>query len=70
MNNMLNLSPDGKRVTLCARKTCCPTMELEEDGTVIITDDDGNTVRMSVEQARLLGYGANSLTEKRQLLHD
>lgn len=70
MNDMLKLSPDKKSVTLCARKTCCPVMRLIDNNTVEITDDDGNTVKMSVEQARLLGYGANSLTEGKTLLHE
>lgn len=70
MNNILNFSPDGKSVKLCARKTCCPTMRLVDENTVEITDDNGNTVVMSVEQANLLGHGVSCLTEKKQLLHD
>lgn len=69
-NNLLNLSQDGRSVKLCARKTCCPTMSLVDENTVQITDDDGNTVRMNIEQAKLLGYGVTSLTEGKQLLHD
>lgn len=68
--NMLQVNPDGRSVRLCARKTCCPTMQKVDEKTVQITDDNGNTVIMSIDQARLIGDGVNALQEGKQLLHD
>lgn len=70
MNTILQLSADGRSVKLCARKTCCPTITAVDDKTVAITDDEGNVVRMSLEQAKLIGDGVNALQEGKQLLHD
>lgn len=70
MNTPLQLSADGRSVRLCARKTCCPTMTAIDSQTVAITDDEGNTVKMSLEQAKLIGDGINTLQEGKQLLHD
>lgn len=71
MNNLLQYNPTSKQVTLCARKTCCPKMEIIDENTVKIIDDNGNEVVMSVEQAKLITSGLDLLTEKRkQLLHD
>lgn len=70
MNTPLQITPDGRSVRLCARKTCCPTMTAVDEQTVAITDDEGNTIRMSMEQARLIGDGINTLQEGKQLLHD
>ena len=39
MNDMLNFNPDSHRVKLCARRTCCPEMELIDENTVKIIDD-------------------------------
>lgn len=60
MNNNLILNPDGT-VRLCARKTCCPTMKSMNDGTVKITDDNGNSIIIDRSQARLINDGLNLL---------
>lgn len=55
----MNINPDGKSVTLCARRRgCCPTMEKIDDEHVKITDDNGNSVIMKTEQAALIAQGA------------
>ena len=67
----LQYNPTTKQVSLCARRTCCPKMELIDENTVKIIDDNGHEVIMSVEQAKLVMPGLDLLTEKRkQLLHD
>lgn len=67
----LQYNSTTKQVTLCARKTCCPRMELIDENNVKIIDDNGNEVIMSVEQAKLVNPGLDLLTEKkRTLLHD
>lgn len=56
MSNLLKLNPNGS-VTLCARKTCCPVMEDLGNGNVRITDDNGNSIIISREQAKLINDG-------------
>lgn len=70
MRNSLSFDPRTNQVTLCARKTCCPKMELIDENNVKIIDDNGNEVIMSVEQAKLVNSGLDLLTEKKTLLHD
>ena len=44
-----------KSILLCGGKACCPTLSLWKDKkTVQITDDDGNTVKMDISQAKLI----------------
>lgn len=58
----MKINPDGKTVTLCARRRgCCPTMEKIDETHVKITDDDGNSVIMKTEQAALIAQGAQVL---------
>lgn len=63
MNDMLKLNPNGS-VTLCARKTCCPIMEDLGNGMIRITDDNGNSIIISKEQASLVTPGLNTLNEQ------
>ena len=70
MRNLLHFNPATNQVTLCARKTCCPKMELIDENNVKIIDDNGNEVVMSVEQAKLVNSRLDFLTEKKTLLHD
>lgn len=66
----LHYNSNTKQVTLCARRTCCPKMELIDENNVKIIDDNGNEVIMSIEQAKLVNSRVDLLTEKRTLLHD
>lgn len=67
-----------KKVTLCGRKfaPCCPKMYRTDDGMVGISDDYGGTVKMPLEDARLLGAGVETVEDlfaesaKMQLLSD
>jgi len=44
-----------KSILLCGGKACCPTLSIWKDKkTVQITDDDGNTVKMDISQAKLI----------------
>ena len=70
MNEVLKLNPNGS-VTLCARKTCCPIMEDMGNGMVRITDDNGNSIIITKEQASLMTAGVNALNEQNlQLLNE
>ena len=63
MNEVLKLNPNGS-VTLCARKTCCPIMEDMGNGMVRITDDNGNSIIITKEQAGLMTAGVNALIKQ------
>lgn len=70
MNEVLKINPNGT-VTLCARKTCCPIMEDMGNGMVKITDDNGSSIIITKEQARLVSTGLDVLNEKDlQLLNE
>lgn len=55
-------------VKLCCGKNGCPTIQDLGDGTVEITDDDGNKIIMKKEEAALLADGVNHLNEKSLIL--
>lgn len=67
MNNILKLNPNGS-ITLCARKTCCPTMEKIDNDHVKITDDNGNSIIIKKEQAALIRDGIDVIYNNRELL--
>jgi len=67
MMTPLKLNPNGS-VTLCARKTCCPTMQDLGNGTVKITDDNGNSIIVDKSQARLINDGLDLMEQKSQQL--
>lgn len=52
----------------CSGNGCCPTITDLGDGTVKITDDDGNTVIMKKEEAVLVSDGVKTLDEQRLIL--
>lgn len=60
MNNLLKTTPTGG-IMLCGRKTCCPVIERVDEETVKITDDDGNSVKMTIEQAKLIGVALEQM---------
>lgn len=60
VNELLKLTKDGG-VVLCGRKTCCPVLRRVDDENITITDDDGNVVKMSVEQAKLIGQALDQV---------
>lgn len=69
--NPINYNESTHQVSLCARRTCCPKMELLDEHNVKVIDDNGNEVIMTIEQARLINPALDLLTEKKkQLLHD
>ncbi len=42
-----------KKVTLCSGGKCCPEAFIEE-GNITIRDDDGNEVKLTMEQVKIL----------------
>jgi len=48
-------------VVLCCGKAKCPVVNLEDEKQLSITDDDGNKVKMDIDQAKLLTQAIEQL---------
>ena len=48
-------------VVLCCGKAKCPVVNLEGEKQLSITDDDGNKVKMDIDQAKLLTQAIEQL---------
>ena len=57
-----------QEVTLCGNKICCPKLKRLPDGRFMLTDNDGNSVILTAEQARLMNNGVQFLEGNDQLL--
>ena len=64
INNYMNLKKHDDGIMLCCRKAKCPVLRIPEEGKVTITDDDGNTVEMDLEQAKLITKAIDQLEEQ------
>ena len=54
-----------KSILLCGGKACCPMLSLYEDKkTVQITDDDNNTIKMDISQAKLIDKALKDLLKE------
>ena len=49
------LKREGDSILLFCRKKKCPKINKHGENHVRITDDDGNTVKITIEQAELIG---------------
>ena len=53
-----------RSVILCnTSRGCCPIMTVKEDNSVEIKDDYGNTVKMELSQAQLIGEKLGELLD-------
>lgn len=50
-------------VLLCCGKAKCPVVRVVENNQVTITDDDGNTIKVDVDQANLLPQAIEQLKQ-------
>lgn len=51
------------KVTLCGKPNrCCPTLERLSDGRYLITDDNGNSIIVTKEQAMLIQNGMSVIS--------
>jgi hypothetical protein len=48
-------------VVLCCGKAKCPVVNLVDDKQLSITDDDGNVVKMEIDQAKLITQAIEQL---------
>lgn len=54
-----------RSIILCnTSRGCCPVMTIKEDSSVEIKDDYGNTVKMELAQAQLIGEKLGQLVEE------
>lgn len=54
-----------KSILLCGGKACCPALSIYDDKkTVQITDDDNNTIKMDVSQAKLIDKALKDLLKE------
>lgn len=54
-----------KSIILCnTSRGCCPVMTVKEDNSVEIKDDYGNTVKMNLEQAQMIGSKLEEVLEQ------
>jgi hypothetical protein len=73
-SEFIRKNPNGS-VTLCGRGDgkCCPTMQVIDENRVKITDDYGNSIIVTKEEAALMGNGMTMLDESvkpKKLLFD
>lgn len=61
--NKYFLRKDSGSIFLCCGKAGCPSVSQSDDGMVIIKDDDGNQVKMKIEEAKLLGPAVQSIED-------
>jgi hypothetical protein len=50
-------------VRLCCGKANCPTIKKVEGGGIEVTDDDGNTIKITQEQALLIPEAIEAMSE-------
>jgi hypothetical protein len=65
MNNH-NLRSEGNKIFMCCGKANCPSVEINEEGLVEISDDYGNKVKMNKEQASLIKDAVSQLPPPQQ----
>lgn len=58
-----NLKREGESILLCCRRKKCPKITKHGENHVKITDDDGNNVYITVEQAELIGSALKHLSK-------
>lgn len=60
------LRQEGEKVFMCCGKAGCPSVNLNEEGLVEISDDDGNKVKMKKEEAALIQDAIKTLSSKNE----
>ena len=59
---------DQNTVKLCCSGNGCPQVQDLGNGTVQITDDDGNKIIVKKEEAALISDGVRTIDEKKLIL--
>ena len=61
---MKDLILKNNAILLCRGKGCCPKVTKSKEGKVLITDDDGNKVVLTEEQALMLPEAVSLLSKE------
>jgi hypothetical protein len=61
MKNEYYLRHDNNKIFMCCGKAGCPSVSVNEEGLVEISDDHGNTVKMKKEEASLIKEAVSQL---------
>lgn len=57
------LRKESGSIFLCCGKAGCPSVKQDDDGMVVIKDDDGNQVKMKLQEALLLGPAMKAIED-------
>lgn len=60
------LRQEGEKVFMCCGKAGCPSVNLNKEGLVEISDDNGNKVKMKKEEAALIQDAIKTLSSKNE----
>jgi hypothetical protein len=55
------LRQEGNKVFMCCGKAGCPSVEINKEGLIQISDDYGNTVKMNSSEANLIAGAVEQL---------
>ena len=58
------MTPKPNQIILCCGKGGCPVLSKERDGSIKITDDFGNSVKMQKAEAELIHGALKKLEDK------
>lgn len=61
---MKELFKKDNRIFLCRGKGCCPNLKKLEEGKVLITDDEGNKIVLTKEQALMIPEAVEGFDKK------
>jgi len=64
MKNNYYLRPEGNKIFMCCGKANCPSVSINKEGLVEITDDYGNSVKMNKDEASLIHDAISKLNNK------
>jgi hypothetical protein len=63
MKNNYFLREEGNKIFMCCGKAGCPSVSINDEGLVEISDDYGNSVKMKKEEASLLESAVKKLKD-------
>ena len=58
------LRPEGNKMFMCCGKANCPSVEVNKEGFIEISDDYGNKVKMQKGEAALIKEAVDKLSGK------
>jgi len=67
MKNNYFLREEGNKIFMCCGKAGCPSVSINDEGLVEISDDYGNSVKMKKEEANLMGQAVDKLSQKNKI---